>query len=449
MSLAIVIPLAVVLITALIALWAWRYTKAGPNEVLIVSGGRRTYRDAEGHKLDVGFRMVRGGGTFVWPIRERVQRLSLELQTVEARTPDAYSAQGVKVMVEAVAQVKVKSDDEAIVTAAEQFLSSGSDSIRRVALQVIEGHLRAVLGTLSVEDVYLKRADFAARVKEEARADFAAMGLDILSLTIRHVADEQGYLEAVGKPQVAQVKRNAAVAEAEAERIAAIARLEAEEKVEERRQTLHRVKAEADLAYDLQRFKTEQLVKDEQIALQMKEIERKQHELEAEVRKPADAEKARVMALAEAEKFQIESEGQGRAEAIRATGRAEAEVLEAKGVAEAQAMGKKARSWKEYNEAAVTDRFIGILPELAAAVSEPLSRTEKIVVVGNGSGHNGSGASKITGDVAEIIAQLPTVVESLTGIKMGDLVGRVPRLANGADENGEAEEGLLDELSQE
>lgn len=447
MSLAIGFPIAAVLIIALIALWAWRYTKAGPNEVLVVSGGRRTYRDADGHKLAVGFRMVRGGGTFVWPIRERVQRLSLELQTVEARTPEAYSAQGVKVMVEAVAQVKVKGDDEAIVTAAEQFLSTGPDSIRRVALQVIEGHLRAVLGTLSVEDVYLKRSDFAAKVKEEARPDLQAMGLDILSLTIRHVADEQGYLEAVGKPQVAQVKQNAAVAEAQAERIAAIARLDAEEKVEERRQTLQRIKAEADLAYDLQKFKTEQLVKDEQIALQMKEIERKQHELEAEVRKPAEAEKARVMTLAEAEKFQLESDGQGRAEAIRATGRAEAEVLQAKGVAEAEAMGEKARSWKEYNEAAVTDRFISILPDLAAAVSEPLSRTEKIVVVGNGNGHNGSGASKITGDVAEIIAQLPTVVESLSGINLGDLVGRVPRLANGAEESGETEEAFLDDLS--
>jgi flotillin len=140
------------------------------------------------------------------------------------------------------------------------------------------------------------------------------------------------------------------------------------------------------------------------------------------------------MALAAAEKYQLQAAGEGRAAAIRATGTAEADALKAKGMAEAEAMGKKAVSWKEYNEAAVTDRFITILPELAAAVSAPLSRTEKIVVVGgNGNGHNGSGASKITGDVADIIAQLPTVVESLSGIKLGDLVGRVPRLANGHD----------------
>lgn len=425
------ISIAAVLIAALIALWAWRYVKAGPNEVLIVSGRRRAYTDNAGQKRTRGYRLVRGGGTLVWPIRERVQLLSLELNTVEVRTPEAYTAQGVKVMVDAVAQVKVRSDDDAIVTAAEQFLSTGPETIRRVALQVIEGHLRAVLGTLSVEDVYLKRAVFAQTVKESARPDLGAMGLDILSLTIRHVADEQGYLEAIGKPQVAQVKRDAAVAEAEAERVAAIARLEAEEKVEEKRRRLQQVKAEADLSYDLQRYKTEQAVKDEQISLQRKEIERKQHELEAEVAKPAIAERTRIMALADAEKYQLEAEGNGKAAAIRATGAAEAEALKARGIAEADAMGQKAVSWKQYNEAAVTDRFISILPELAAAVSEPLSRTEKIVVVGNGNGHNGSGASKITADVAEIIAQLPTVVESLSGMKLGDLIGRVPRLENG------------------
>ncbi len=436
----LIIAIVSAIVVALVAVWAWRFTKAGPNEVLIVSGRKRTYQDAEGKKQATGYRMVRGGGTFVWPARERVQRLSLELLTVEVRTPEAYTAQGVKVMVDAVAQVKVKSDDESIVRAAEQFLSTGSETIRRVALQVIEGHLRAVLGTLSVEDVYLKRAEFAVAVKEASRPDFEAMGLDIISLTVRHVADEQGYLEAVGKPRVALVKREAAVAEAEAERISAIARLEAEERVEAKRFELQKVKAEADLSYDLQRTKTEQLVKEEQITLQKREIERKQHELEAEVQKPADAEKARIMTLAEAEKFHLESEGAGRAAAIRATGSAEAEVLKAQGVAEAEAMGKKAVSWKQYNEAAVTDRFISILPELAAAVSEPLSRTEKIVVVGNGNGHGGSGVSKITADVAEIIAQLPTVVESLSGVKLEELMSKVPTLSNGTiveTENGE------------
>lgn len=432
MPYAIVIGVIIAVIAALIALWAWRYTKAGPNEVLIVSGRKHSYKDAAGQKHTRGFRIVRGGGTLVWPVRERVQSLSLELLTVEVRTPEAYTAQGVKLMVDAVAQVKVKSDDQAIITAAEQFLSKGPDAISRVALQVVEGHLRAVLGSYALEDVYLKRAEFAASVKEAASPDLEAMGLEILSLTIRHVVDEQGYLEAVGKPRVAQVKREAAVAEAEAERISAIAKLEAEEKIEAKRRELQKVKAEADLAYDLQRHKTEQLVKDEQIALQVKEIERKKHELEAEVQKPADAEKSRIITLAEAEKYHLAAEGDGRAAAILATGTAEADILKAKGLAEAEAMGEKAISWKEYNEAAVTDRFISILPELAAAISAPLAQTDKIVVVGNGNGHGGSGVAKITADVAEIIAQLPTVVESLSGIKLEELVSKVPSLTNGA-----------------
>ncbi len=226
--------LALAVLAGLIALWAWRYTKAGPNEVLIISGRKRKVVDPDGRKRVVGYRLVRGGA-FVWPILERVQRLSLELLTIEIQTADAYTAQGVRMVVDAVAQVKVKGDEASIALAAEQFLSKSKDDIRRVALQVIEGHLRAVLGTMSVEDLYLRRAEFARQVREAARQDLERMGLDILSLTVRHIVDEQGYLEAIGRPRIAQVRQQAAVAEAEADRVARIARLEADRAVEEAR----------------------------------------------------------------------------------------------------------------------------------------------------------------------------------------------------------------------
>ncbi len=426
----------IALIAGLVALWYWRYTKAGPNEVLVVSGRGR-------------YRFVRGG-TFVWPILERVQSLSLALLTLDVHAADAYTKQGVKLMVDGVAQVKVKSDEESIRLAAEQFLSKPADEIKRVALQVIDGYMRAILGTMSVEDVYLTREEFAHQVRQGAQHDLEQMGLQIVSLTIRHIADEEGYLEALGKPRVAEVKRDAIIGEAKADEAAMAARYAADTAIARARRDkeikeaefaadVAAVKAESDLAYDLQRFKRQQEVKREEIAVQLvekeqltaveeKEILRREKELEATIKRPADAERYRIETLAEAEKVRLETEAAGRAEAIRAEGFAEADALKARGIAEAEAMHEKAGSWKEYNQAAITEMFVNILPQLAAAVAEPLSKTEKIVVVG-GNGHNGTGAAKITQDVAEVIAQLPTVVESLTGVQLRQLINAVPGLS--------------------
>lgn len=449
-TLSIIIPVAVVVIVALIALWYWRYTKAGPNEVLVVSGRGK-------------YRFVRGG-TFVWPILERVQTLSLSLLTLDVNASDAYTKQGVKLMVDAVAQVKVRSAEDSIQQAAEQFLGKPADEIRRVALQVIEGYVRAILGTISVEDIYLTREEFAQKVKRGAQADLDPMGLQIVSLTIRHIDDETGYLEALGKPRVAQVKRDAIIGESKAEEEAmaaryaadvaiALARRDKEIKESEYSAEVATVKAESDLAYDLQKFRKQQdvkreeiavqlVAKDQEIVLQEKETERKERELATDVMKPADAERYRIETLAQAEKLRLETEAVGQAESIRQQGQAEAEALKAKGVAEAEAMRQKADSWKEYNQAAVTERIVGILPELAGKVAEPLSKTERIVVLGGGNGQNGTGAHKVTQDVAQIIAGLPAVVEGLTGVQLGDLVKAVPQLGRNGGNTEKTEEDV-------
>jgi len=234
-------------------------------------------------------------------------------------------------------------------------------------------------------------------------------------------------------------------------------------------------KAEADLAYDLQRFKTGQLVKAEevqvqivekqkQIELQQQEIMRKQRQLEADVQKPADAERYKVETLANATKFQLETEAAGaasatkakgfanadvskatgiaEAEANKARGLAEAAVIEAQGKATAEAMRVKAESFKQYNEAAVIEMIVRILPEVAGKVSEPLAKMERMVIINSGNGPGG-GASKLTGDVTQIIAQLPPVIESLTGIKFEKLLEQVPALkkAMAKDEPGESKQG--------
>jgi len=473
-------------------IWANRYTKVGPNQVLVISGRKHRIMDPDGSARDIGFRIVKGGGVFVWPVFEKVDLLSLELLTIDVQTPEVYTSKGVPVRVDGVAQIKVKGDDVSISTAAEQFLSKGVDEIKNIATQTLEGHLRAILGTMTVEDIYQNRDAFASKVQEVAAGDMANMGLGIVSFTIRDIRDNQGYLDALGKPRIAQVKRDAVIAQAEADRDAQIrsaqaqqagqeAKFAADSKIAEAQRdysinvaqyqaSVNQRKAEADLAYDLQKYKTGQLVKAEevqvniiekqkQIELQQQEIMRKQRELEANVQKPADAERYKVETLANAKKFQLETEAAGAASAAKATGfanadvtkatglaeaeaqkakgLAEATIIEAQGRATAEAMRVKAESFKQYNEAAVVEMLTRILPEVAGRISEPLSKTEKMVIINSGSGVGG-GASKLTGDITQIIAQLPPVIESLTGMKLEKLLEKVPALRRAAPEGDRA-----------
>ena len=481
----------VIVLFMLLGLWASRYTKVGPNQVLVISGRKRRIIDPDGTARDVGFRIVKGGGRFVWPVYEKVDILSLELLTIDVQTPEVYTSKGVPVKVDGVAQIKVKGDDVSIATASEQFLSKGVDDIKNIATQTLEGHLRAILGTMTVEEIYQNRDAFAQKVQEVAAGDMGNMGLGIVSFTIRDIRDSQGYLDALGKPRIAQVKRDAIIAQAEADRDSQIrsaqakqagqeAQFAADTKIAEAQRdyqsnvaqyqaTVNQQKAQADLAYDLQKFKTGQLVKAEevqvqiiekqkQIELQQQEIQRKQRELEATVQKPADAERYRVETLANARKFQLETEAAGAASATKATGfagadvvkatglaeadankargLAEAAVIEAQGKATAEAMRVKAESFKQYNQAAVIEMIARVLPEIAGKISEPLSKTEKIVIINSGNGPGG-GASKLTSDVTTIISQLPPVLESLTGVKFEKLLEQVPALkkAMGKDDD--------------
>jgi flotillin len=281
------------------------------------------------------------------------------------------------------------------------------------------------------------------------------MGLAIVSLTIRNIGDKQGYLEALGRPRTAQVKRDAIRGEAEAEREAKAARYQADLSIEQSRRDYEverasfkaegmRAAAEADLSYDLQKAITRQQVRAEElgveiverqkaIELMQAEVERRKRELEAEIVEPALARAREITAVADAHR-----------EEVAATGAGEADALRLKGLAEAETMAAKAGSWKDYNEAAITDRVLEILPELAAAVSAPLAKTDKIVMIGGGNGST-AGASKITRDVTQVMAELPEVLEALTGHKFEDLASRIPGVGKPeggkkADAEGQAEE---------
>ncbi len=465
----VIVGLAFAFILAIYAV-ARRYKKVGPNQVMIISGRKYKIKTADNRFDEVGFRIRRGGGAFIMPLVEKVDLLSLEIMTLDITTPEVYTKPGVPIIVDGVAQVKVGGDEQSIRTSAEQFLGKTPEQIKDIALQTVEGHLRAIIGTMSVEDIYKNRDQFASSVQEVAVSDLANMGLMIVSFTMKDIRDNHGYLEALGKPRTAEVKRDAIIAQAEADRDATIksaqarqagdiAKFAADTQIAEAQKnyllkkaafdmTTNEAKAQADLAYDLQRFKTNQSLKreevqvavvekEQQVIVQEREILRREKELEATVKRLADAERYRVQTEAEATRFKLEAEARGQAEAqkakglaqaevVKATGTAESEVIALKGSAEAEAMAKKANSWKEYNEAAVAQLILQALPEIAGAISQPLSKTASITIVN--SGGDGGGASKITQDVASIMAQLPPIVENLSGLDLKKLVELVPQL---------------------
>jgi flotillin len=460
---------------------ARRYKKVGPNQVMIISGRKYKIKTPDGRVEEVGFRIRRGGGAFILPLVEKIDLLSLEIMTLDITTPEAYTRPGVPIIVDGVAQVKVGGDEQSIRTASEQFLGKTPEQIKDIAMQTVEGHLRAIVGTMTIEDIYRNRDQFASSVQEVAVSDLANMGLQIVSFTLKDIRDIHGYLEALGKPRTAEVKRDALIAQAEADRDATIksaaarqagevAKFQAETQIAEAQKNFwlqkaaydaatNEAKAHADLAYDLQRYKTNQALKreeiqvsvvekEQQIAVQEREILRREKELEATVKRLADAERYRIQTEAEANKFKYEAEARGQAEAqkakgfaeaevIKATGTAEADVVALKGTAEAQAMSKKAASWKDYNQAAVIQLVLQTLPEIAKAIAQPLSKTDSITIVSTGAEGTGAGASRVTRDVAEIMAQLPPIVENLAGIDLKKLVNLVPQLK--AEESKKAE----------
>lgn len=490
---SIAIFAVIFVLIAFVVVYSSRVKKVGPNEVLVVSGFKHKIlvgHDENGSSIHAerGYRIITGGRAFIWPILERVDYLSLELMTIDVAVKDVYTLQGVPVMVDGVAQVKIGSDDVFIATAAERFLSRSQQQIEHVAHETLAGHLRAILGTLTVEQIYKDRETFGQQVQNVSADDLSNMGLRIDSFVIKDIQDEEGYLDALGRKRIAEVKRDATIGEAEADRDAVIAsakarqegetaRFQAETRIAESEKEysvqkaeydaqVNRKKAEAELAYTLQQNITNQQVraeavqvevveKQKQIEVQEQEVQRREKELEATVRKPAEAKRYEIETLASAKKYQTLTEaegeadakrsiGEGEADAAKAKGLAQAEVIRKQGVSEAEAMLKKAGAWQEYNEAAIIQQLIDHLPEVAAAISAPLSKTDKITIVSTGDG-GGAGASKIAQDTANIIAQIPATVEGLTGVDLIEMIKRLPKIKNGQDEKKEAEDDQTSE----
>src|SRR6478735_7705559 len=439
----------------LMGILARMYRKAGPNEALIVYGFR-------------GPRVIKGHGTVILPMVENCRELSLELMSFDvAPEQDLYTRQGVAVTVEAVAQIKVKSDPESIQTAAEQFLTKTPQEREGLIRLVMEGHLRGIIGQLTVEEIVKQPEMVGDRMRSTCADDMNKMGLEVISFTIKEVRDKNEYIINMGKPDVARIKRDADVATAEADRDTAIRRAlatreaavakaqadqervlaetlslakqaEAQRDLEVKRaqyvEVTKRQQAQADKAYDIQtnimqqqvvaeQVKVQQIEKEQQVKVQEAEINRREKELIATVLKGAEIERHRIETLAAAEKQRLIAEAEGHASSIRAQGEAEAEIIFKKGEAEAKAMNVKAEAYQEYNQAAVVDKLLTSMPELVRALSEPLSKVDKITIVSTGG--DTAGMHKVTGDITQMAAQIPALFETLSGMRMSELLAKV------------------------
>ncbi|MGO8813549.1 MAG: flotillin family protein [Terriglobia bacterium] len=470
----LIVGLMVVVVLLTLGSLATLFRRAGPHEAIIVYGLR-------------GIRIVKGGGTIIFPMVESSKALSLELMSFDvAPKQDLYTRQGVAVTVEAVAQIKVKSDPESIQTAAEQFLTKAPDERDGLIRLVMEGHLRGIIGQLTVEQIVKEPEMVADRMRSTCADDMNKMGLEVISFTIKEVRDKNEYISNMGRPDIARIKRDADVATAEAERDTLIKRAEAQRDAAQAKaladqqrvlaETLSLTKqaeaqrdldikkaeylegikkqtAQADKAYELETnvmqqqvvaeaVKVQQVERLAQVKVQEAEIQRRSNELVATVIKEAEVTRQKIETLAAAEKQRLIAEAEGRASAIRAQGEAEAEIIFKKGEAEAKAMNVKAEAYQEYNQVAVVDKLISSLPEVVRAMATPLGSVDKITIVSTGNGDS-AGLNKLTGDMTKIAAQVPALFEALSGMQMSDLLAGVRKIGDKAPKSGTAAPATL------
>lgn len=428
----IVFPIAIVafILLMLLIIFVTKYQTAKPDEALIISGSYLGNKNVHADESNNKIKIVRGGGAFVLPVFQRSNRISLLSSKLDVSTPEVYTEQGVPVMCDGTSIIKIGSSVEEIATAAEQFLGKTREELENEAREVLEGHLRSILGSMTVEEIYQNRDKFSQSVQEVASVDLAKMGLIIVSFTIKEVRDKNGYLDSLGKPRIAQVKRDAEIAEAEALKETRIKKAQSEQEsqtAESKRMTeiaealkekelklaLYKkeqdiAKADADQAYHLQSAIMKQKVREQeievevverqkQIELEEKEILRRERQFDSEIKKKADADKIRLIGLAEAE------------------------TTLAKGTAEAETKEKIAEAFKKYDEAAILSMIVEIMPQLVKEAAAPLGNIDKISVVDTGSGEGG-GANRVTNYATNLLSTTQETLKETLGLDVKSLI---------------------------
>lgn len=428
---------AIILVVLAIIFLAKSYVKAPPDTAYIVSGCSKK-----------GQRVVVGRATLVIPFFERVDKLLLRLMQIDIKTASAVpTAEYINIFVDGVANIKIKSDPESILKAAQSFLGKRQEEIAMIAQQVVEGNMREIVGQMELKELIQNRDKFAVKVQESVAEDMGRMGLEVVNLTIQNFTDETGTIENLGIDNIVKISQAAAIARADAEKNIKIAQAEAEKeaskaeaeaetqialqqkevaiKKAEFKKEQDAKQAEADSAYAIQQQEQRKTIetttvladiakREKEVELQEKEIAIKEKMLEATIKKQAEAEKYAVQQKAEADKFKREQEAIAAriereqeaeaekkvAEAKRVAMEEEAKGIRAKGEAEASAIEAKAEALKKMNEVGKLEMILKVLPDVVSRASAPLAKTNSITMYGEGN------STKLVKDVMETTNQI-------------------------------------------
>ncbi len=450
-----VIPIfmIIVVVVLIVSYIGSRYKVAGANEALVVSGQRD--RGPDGRR---NLKVVRGGGVIVLPLIHKVGKLKLTARQINVNLADAVTRQGIKVAVQGVATFKIGADDESIRNAAERFLESQEEAVDSIVKNVLEGSLRSIVGTLTVEELNLDRMKFQQAVQDAAKGDLSTSGLQIDSFTIQAIRDESGYMDLIGQQETARRERDARMAKASADQEAAVREAEAEQvKINAQRDVALRraetetqtaaAQARAAQAGPLAEAEATQEVTRKQTELAQLEAARKEQELVATIVRPAEAEAAAQIRRAEGVKGAVIAQAQADAERVKLAGEAQARVVEvtaeatakqttlegnaeagivlSKGEAEAKALALRAEAYRQFNEAAIIQTVLSMLPEIVRAAAEPMSHIGQLTVLSN------DGASDLVRNVTRTVTEAGTTVKGLTGIDIPDLLNKALGSAGG------------------
>jgi flotillin len=453
-----VIPIFLIIIVAvlIVSYIGSRYKVAGANEALVVSGQRD--RGPDGRR---NLKVVRGGGVIVLPLIHKVGKLKLTARQINVSLADAVTRQGIKVAVQGVATFKIGADDESIRNAAERFLEAHEEQVDSIVKNVLEGSLRSIVGTLTVEELNLDRQKFQQAVQDAAKGDLATSGLQIDSFTIQAIRDESGYMELIGQQETARRERDARMAKAAADQEAAVREAEAEQvKINAARDVALRraetetqtaaAEARAAQAGPLAEAEATQEVTRKQTELADLEAARTQKELltstvrpaeadaEAQIRRAEGDKQARI-AAAQADAERVKLAGQAQAHVVEVTaeatakqttleGTAEAGIVLSKGEAEAKALALRAEAYRQFNEAAIIQTVLSMLPDIVRAAAEPMGNIDNLTVLSN------EGASDVVRNVTRTVTEAGTTVKGLTGIDIPQMLSQAMGGATTSDE---------------
>ena len=453
----------VFILILILAFVASRYKVAGANEAIIVAGSRGAkVRDERGqttsHPGDKGVKVVVGGGTIVMPLLNRVGRLKLTARQINVQLSDAVTSQGIKVQVQGVATFKIGRDVESLRNAAERFLDAKPEQVDSIVKNVLEGSLRSIVGTLTIEELIRDRQKLLQQVQDAAKGDLATSGLQIDAFTIQSFSDESNYIELLGQQSVSTITRDArmvkattdqeaAVREAEAQQIKINAARDVSLREAETKTQVTAAQARADQAGPLAQAEAQQEVVRKQTELAQLEADRTEKELLSSTVKPAAAEAQAVIARAEGQKRAKIASAEADAETTRLEGGAEAQIVLTKGEAEAKALAMRADAYKQFNEAAIIQAVLAALPEIVRAAAEPMGHIHSLTVM------SADGASDIVKNATRAMIESTTAIKGLTGLDVPALLGGAmgrgfgERLRTG-DGNGEGRvEKAADQIS--